>query len=836
MTPLESVFQRDFESIIRYTKSNKFSKKVDFSGLVQTQHYQIANVFYPLVLLLKGIGCCPLTVIRRSSNIRFEFKWLSIQVLIQFFLAGFAGFVLITWINNALLDLDYPLRLFRKAGTTNRWINDNDLKGSELIMVVNNCIRLLLPLGSWIMSLVHWIGNDYFCQFLNDWSQFAAKFEEAFKPNYKLQMNLTQMRNLFCIVWITPAFILLFTINPVNLMAEQIPTIISFGISYFFTIFIVAVRSICYVKDYLILQTLQMAYEQVLNGMRAQYGKYKTSISKDQVHSWMELLTFIRMQNSRVESYIESNFLQYIIIISTFFLFSLFWKTYLAESITSMEQIIAEEVIEMDVSDGDCETRLEMKLICDMIYNDPIKIRLGNMIVLNRSLLLAKAMTSLESFQEEFGRIISRGNSAKMPMPKQLPSNNVTEFETPKDYRIARILYPLILLVRWVGCCPLKIIRKGPKVIYNFKRISFPVLGTICFLSFMGFIMFVWMLNGFFGIHWPMKLFGPAESDGWVSKSLQASRLILIVNYMIKVLLPAGPWIGCIVHGFNLESLCKFLNNWTDFIHKFEIIFSSDYELKIGLTRTRNWFFASCLIPILAIMTTFNPLVYIAEDISLYIAIPVGYFILVGIIVIRSVMYLKDYLLLLTVQMAYREVFNGMKAQYGKHKIYISRGHVQKWMEMLSFLRQQTSELQNYLGLQSLWSIFEMFLALLLNLSMTAFLFTNGALNGEHQGSLAFLSFAGIFTVFYVVSLYLKMCIAESITNVEEEIAEEIIGMNTSDDDCSTRLEMKLICDMIFKDPIKIRVENLLTLNKGLLFAFFSQLATYLVIILQFTK
>jgi len=76
----------------------------------------------------------------------------------------------------------------------------------------------------------------------------------------------------------------------------------------------------------------------------------------------------------------------------------------------------------------------------------------------------------------------------------------------------------------------------------------------------------------------------------------------------------------------------------------------------MDLAQKRNWLFASCIIPILAIMTTFNPLVYVADNIPVYIKIPLAYCILVGIIVIRSVSYLKDYLLLLTVRMAYREV------------------------------------------------------------------------------------------------------------------------------------------------------------------------------------
>ncbi|CAL8143922.1 unnamed protein product [Orchesella dallaii] len=113
------------------------------------------------------------------------------------------------------------------------------------------------------MTLVHWIGNLYFCEFLNGWPKFITKFEEAFKPYYKLQSNLTRKRNIFLFIWITPAVIFFFLTNAINFMTDDISPLVSEAFSRFITFYVVGVRSICYVKDYILLQSLQMAYEQV---------------------------------------------------------------------------------------------------------------------------------------------------------------------------------------------------------------------------------------------------------------------------------------------------------------------------------------------------------------------------------------------------------------------------------------------------------------------------------------------------------------------------------------------------------------------------------------------
>ncbi|CAL8143926.1 unnamed protein product [Orchesella dallaii] len=379
-TQLESLFQKDFEYIINQTRSNKFPNKfaTSFPGFRQTKDYQVAKVFCPLIKLVRLVGCCSVTITKTNPEITYSVKWISFPFVFTAVGICVNGFILVTWILNSFLGISYPVRLFRNTANSSNWISENLMKGSELIGIINTIIKASLPAGAWILTFAHLKGIHYLCDFLNEWTTFFQKFEETFTIYYRINFNLARRRNIFSIIWLAPVGAFFFGMKAGDVMSEHIPKIINLLFSHWISLCIIGIRSICYLKDFLLLQTLQMAYQEVLNGMKAEYTICKTSISKGQVHAWLKLLLFLRLQSSRVENYIGLQ--------NLWSIFEVFVSVLLN---FSMETELAETIIQMQTSDDDCEARLEMKLICDLIYKDPIKIRIASVLTLNTSLLLA---------------------------------------------------------------------------------------------------------------------------------------------------------------------------------------------------------------------------------------------------------------------------------------------------------------------------------------------------------------------------------------------------------------------------------------------------------------
>jgi len=252
----------------------------------------------------------------------------------------------------------------------NRWINENLLKGSQVLTIATVLPRVLMPWGSWVLTIAHGTRLGTLCDFLNDWEKFAKLFKSVFGSYYTLNLNLARRRNIFCLIWMTPVVIHFAHVKTSHVMVDEVPSIVQDIFVRVISLNVIGIRTICYLKDFLLLQTLQTAYKQMLHGIKAQYGKCKSSITRKQVHDWVDLLSLLKLQAGRVQTYIElqclwsiaevfvtvllysttliflfandalnlrsqSNFLQFAIIFSSFFLFSLLWKAYLAESITS---------------------------------------------------------------------------------------------------------------------------------------------------------------------------------------------------------------------------------------------------------------------------------------------------------------------------------------------------------------------------------------------------------------------------------------------------------------------------------------------------------------------
>jgi len=252
----------------------------------------------------------------------------------------------------------------------NQWISTNLYKGSEIIMFLSPISRLLLPWGAWWMTSTSSISLNSLCHFLNEWDRFYQKFSNSFAPFYKSKFNLARKRNIYCAIWLPPVILYVYNIKVINFFQDNVPKHIAYVFARLMGFKMMTVPTICYLKDFLLLETIQMGYNEVLGGIKAQYSQSKVGISIEQVQTWKELLGDLRLQISRVEDHIgvqnlwcitqvffssllyltmilflmlhdelsfnpKSNFLPFAIIYTTLFVSSLYWKVSFAEAISA---------------------------------------------------------------------------------------------------------------------------------------------------------------------------------------------------------------------------------------------------------------------------------------------------------------------------------------------------------------------------------------------------------------------------------------------------------------------------------------------------------------------
>lgn len=131
-----------------------------------------------------------------------------------------------------------------------------------MINVLNTALRVSLPVGAYVTTILQWSNVNCFCQFLNDWPKFFRDFDFAFSSHYAMKFNLALRRNIFSVVWLVPIISLTLVLSPINFLPTD-NVIIGHLFVYSQMIIVVGSRAVFYVKDFLCLQTIRMAYEQV---------------------------------------------------------------------------------------------------------------------------------------------------------------------------------------------------------------------------------------------------------------------------------------------------------------------------------------------------------------------------------------------------------------------------------------------------------------------------------------------------------------------------------------------------------------------------------------------
>ncbi|CAL8136854.1 unnamed protein product [Orchesella dallaii] len=388
----DALFRREFKSVLQHPNRQTIAP----TEYENTRHSQIAKTFLPFIIAARCVGCCPLTYNKSNEGIQYKFKKFSLSYLLTLVYLGCLGTSMIIWTLNGFLDLDYPVRLFKAFSQTNEehWINVSLIKGSNLLLILSPLVRITMPWGSWMMAATHLVGLKNLSEFLNAWEKFTKIFDASFAPFYGFQSKLARKRNQLCLIWLPPIILYFIRLEPTNFMEEHIPWYFGAIYSTFMAVNMLTGRTVCYLKDFLIIQSIQLGYMEVLNGIRAQYSKTKVTVCRENVQDWKKLIVLLRVQTSRVSNYIsleniwsitelffssllyltvilflvlndapvysrKSNFLPFAFVFTFAFVASLYWKASLAESITTMEDEIADEITRMDDSNIDCETRLE---------------------------------------------------------------------------------------------------------------------------------------------------------------------------------------------------------------------------------------------------------------------------------------------------------------------------------------------------------------------------------------------------------------------------------------------------------------------------------------------
>lgn len=88
-----------------------------------------------------------------------------------------------------------------------------------------------------------------------------------------------------------------------------------------------------------------------------------------------------------------------------------------------------------------------------------------------------------------------------------------------------------------------------------------------------------------------------------------------------------------------------------------------------------------------------------------------------GILSGRIVLNIKDFLCLRVLQIAYREVRQGIEAQYEFLDGKVNQSQVRDWLHMVMFIRSQRTLVEKNLGFQNIWLLIEVFVIALLVLT-----------------------------------------------------------------------------------------------------------------------
>ncbi|CAG7728074.1 unnamed protein product, partial [Allacma fusca] len=155
---------------------------------------------------------------------------------------------------------------------------------------------------------------------------------------------------------------------------------------------------------------------------------------------------------------------------------------------------------------------------------------------------------------------------------------------------------------------------------------------------------------------------------------------------------------------------------------------------------------------------------------------------------------------------------------------------IQIWNQSVLFVRNQTDLLISHLKTAE-----TMFVGRCI-IFITLFLFTMFNIPVKNSSIFFFQIAWGCYATFQLVRLYLKTSQAERITSAEYNLCKQLASIDPTALAPECELKIKHLHYLVSHKETKIRFGSYITYNRSLVLSVFSQVVTYLIVLMQFAN
>ncbi|XP_035713912.1 uncharacterized protein LOC110857703 isoform X1 [Folsomia candida] len=418
-----------------------------------------------------------------------------------------------------------------------------------------------------------------------------------------------------------------------------------------------------------------------------------------------------------------------------------------------------------------------------------------------------------------------------------------------KFYEVVKIYSILFYISRLFGFLPVRIISNKGATRLEFKLKSAWFAYCVIITILMYFALITYFLNREFNIDLGFQVFTrAAESDGFFQnrQAPTKSSTVLVIDRAFQVMLPIYGFVNTTSVRIQINKFVRFVNTWSEISKHFDTAFGSDYamnlncllQFKKGLSFVLIFTYCSTLYKAVT-----YPGRMLTEEFALF-DIFLKFSFVAFVTTAFTISTANTLLSLVTVWIFYREILHGIRTQY-ENGIRITDRHVNEWKSLIISVREQVKIFEEISSIPELNDLFFFFVS---SLCISYMAFSLVLENVEESGAMIPYAVGGL--VFSMARTYMKGSLAEVLKEEEQKIARFIVSMRPEGGQCfqemeragehyidsRARVEMQLISNMILTNPTQVTFGNVIVLNKKLLLSVCSNLASYLVVLLQFKR
>ncbi|CAG7836137.1 unnamed protein product [Allacma fusca] len=409
------------------------------------------------------------------------------------------------------------------------------------------------------------------------------------------------------------------------------------------------------------------------------------------------------------------------------------------------------------------------------------------------------------------------------------------------DYRLDFTLWLLKLL----GCCPLSESSGATYKYYHITWLSpstilslcasfyftFTYIISITHVTFKKFFLFGDSIRQVFTLTETVMKTDTSVNQATANFNVQALNAIVMLGRLCALANIILSWQS----GFKLV---EYLNNWAPIQKQFLQIFPRDthqrlqdsWELnfpsKLSVQRSFHWFDVGlcCYVIFLGLTPSVGMLCTLQSaplsEIWLHLTVITHNYLTD---VLEDT---KNVLIFRSLSEAFEKIRMGIHKSVEQEKPTVLA--VQSWRQILS-------QIQNQCRLAGKCLVYKQ-LAFLINILLVGTICVYVSLNGFGNGRLSILVsiMNGIFVSIWLGRLYFKILNAEKITEAEKSVARSLMEMDCTGCNSLVMTQIRMTHDVLVKTPSRINLGNYVVLNKRLFLGIFSQIVTYLIVLMQF--